>query len=383
MEFLLFVVVAATLLWVVNMIDFINKENKMKRETFEANKANRAAQNKFEELLVKLEEEYGSETGAPHVHTHINRTDREVWFNETKISGLQDARLIVKEAQKKAEEAIKSLLERDSRVPELEPVVEGGMLANFKLAGQNLSNEMVVGVSIEDAENVNRMWEWAEEAVLHNMVKFIPVLTNGRTFYEATKVSREKLDIAKEALEVFAANAEKKRLREETGEWLEYDIRDFPWSTFAEVNKEISHRKKEIQMFSARAKEHGYEPTLIEIGETYSKNISAKKAATSHPQRTAAMRLGRVFTDPVTFTVINKTQDPKKYIIEVDGQPCVAAITTDDAMTEFYVKSFFPILEDEYFAKNEWMDEFYQDNPDVDLNDLVALGLHSNYGEAS
>ena len=355
----------------LNEIQYIRKlkEKHMLTAQYEANKARRAAENKFEEILVKLETEYGSETGAPFVETDINHDTLTVSMDGVVIGGIQDARQLVKDAEKK----ILELMPKFPRIPEMSVNLNGTAINAIMIGDQTV----VENLSIELDDITPEMLKAMEDHAFRNFKLFIRNITNGVTFYNAALAAQEKVEYAKQAHADFVHNSNAKRTFQETGEYVEYIKAEYPWASFTDVKRAIAQAEKEVELFSKQAKKLGYESQAIVVGEEYTIDISAGRTETSHPQRTAALRLGLIIESPVIFIVDEQldTNDSLYSITLSTGQQCVAALKPEKNGLGIYVKTFMPSNYTEYFDKYGLEDELWQDDQDVTLQDLINQDL--------
>ena len=345
----------------------------MKRELFEANKELRKKQNAYEEILVKLEEEYGSETGAPFVTTFLDVANLEVKIDGTVIGGIQDARQLVKDAEKD----ILDKMPKFPRVAEMSVTLRGKFIDEVRMGDIPVippMNDATLDTMTDEFINA------CETIVLHEMKRYVPQVKTAETFFHAYRHAVDvKLAYIRQAFKDFAHNSNARKHYEETGEFLERIETEYPWNSFKELEEAKKQVKKEAALYLKQAQKMGLEYDVLGVGTTHSINIGAERQRTSHTQRVGALRLGMIIDSPLELTITEILDDNhfKIKFVGPSGQDveCVAIMKLKDDNITPYISTLKPLDYAAYFEKHGLMDELNQDDPDVDLQDLIALNL--------
>ena len=347
----------------------MNKETPMKQTTFEENKELRKKQNDYETILVKLEDEYGSET-IPHGMLELDASNYKVRIDGCEVGGITDIRRLVEDAKKLEEKMIP--------VSKVTTHIKVNKVDNeYQISNGAFTYSVQAATTTE--ETTNRLAVGMDEMdryMTTNYLAHLKLIDKPEGIYMAAMAAHKQIEYANEVKGYFQHNEDVKEKFNATGEHDGFIDIECPWDSFYAVNKAIAQHTREYEMLIKRAQAEGYKIEPIKIGETYTKHIAAAKQKTSHPQRTLALRCGIIVNSPLTFTVVKETPIPNNYIISLDDRKQVTAtLEVDKTGADFYIKTFMPIDHETYFKENDFYDAMYQDNPDITLEELVELNF--------
>ena len=382
--FAMFIFLSFIVLLIYSMISINNedqakqltkqREIKMKEQEFQLNQARRKAEASYEETLVKLENEYGVEE-IPYGNLEKDETNLEVRIDGFVVKGIQDIRARVEEARKMYEEILPT-----SEVSTKISVKIMNNIAHFIFDNEDQGVEQIelTGTMAQQKELLQEAMVIVDDEIINSYKQYMKFIDKPKGFAMISQKAAQELDIAKECLEAFKHNRRAKETYQKTGEYVDFIKADYKWDNFREVNDAIAQATKVRDMFMQRAIKLGYNVEPIKVGETYIKNIAGNQK-TSHPQRTAALRCGLLLSSPITFTVMEETDVKNNYIVSVlttHGQKeMIATLEVDDSGADFYIKTFMSLNFKEYFEKHEFLDELYQDDPEMELTELIKLEL--------
>ena len=369
MDFFIGISIFFGIIYAINLVSTIERDKKMKQAQYEANKAHRQAQNRFEMVLVALEELYGSETGAPFVDTVIDHEEQTVRLNGLVVNNRTDIRTVVKEA----EAAIAELMPSFPRIEELSVTLVGAFVGEVKLADLTVPT-VIDGKPLDDVTDEAIMA--IEDDVFLNIKKYLPHIKSGSTLYHAYEYLADvRIPYMEQALRDFKHNYDAKVTEEATGVYQERVHNDYPWSGVRELKVELEQTFKITPLMLKEAIKKGYNWKPFSVGSTLSIDIGAINTKTSHPQRVAALRLGVLIDNPLVFTVDEDQGDRHYKITSATGLECVAVLNTDENTCKPFIATLKPLNHLDYFEKNGLMDEVYQNDLDASLEELMALKL--------
>lgn len=152
--------------------------------------------------------------------------------------------------------------------------------------------------------------------------------------------------------------------------------------SWADARNLMSHHKNIERFFGKRATELGYKHNPIEFGVEYTLDIGAKNGI-SHVQRVAALRMGIMIENPLTFVVNEMIEDGLYHITTSTGAEMLAIIVKNKASKDpassnydprpFYIKTVYPVDKEAYFEEHGDIDELYQDDAYLSLEELAGM----------
>ena len=293
------------------------------------------------------------------VEVNLYSYEYEVRIGNVRIEYLKELNEAVAAAKAEIEERKRitnETIENHKMISEIEYDYQDNMLTGS-------IGDIRVGVvnstlSLEDAVST------IEQQLLRDPRRFLKQL-EGESSYKVAIFHRDasrELKAAYQAAEERKANGGSGVIEGFTGSW-------------GDARAQIKMHESIAKIFGIQAKDLGYQHNPIKDGGTYTLEIASEQNV-SHVQRVAALRMGVFLPKKLTFYVHEKAEEPNVYHITTEAnQEMLAVMMLDNKSSdrEFFIKTVFPMNKEEYFEENEAMDEMYQNDPSMSLEDLAAV----------
>lgn len=321
----------------------------MLRIEYERQRKLRENIDKVQKLLVDIEEAYGSEM-IPVCNLWYSEEKGLVTVDDVVVESIKE----VKTREKKKRTALRNMLPSFPTVPQMYAELTDETITAIKI-----EDTVVTEISVSVYDWDDQMTALQEDVFYADFDRYIPLITEGVTFWTAAARTEDRLLTAEQAVKDFRRNELAQEVMLETGEVISRaDVSMYDWDSREDTLEAIEVMKSQINLCLQQAKALKYSWLALKENQEYTQSLNQAHNG-DYIKRMAALRVGTLLDDNMKFTVLD-IQDNDICVISVDGTKMSAIVKESEERVGVTVEDIMPVDYEAYFKVNKAADEFYK-----------------------